>query len=131
MVVSAEDGTAENRTVAGLRPLLKAAHLEGKVEAAEAWCFEMGIESVWTLKEVDMVEDFVAALSLKMAPAKLLRKRLEEMEVNSFDIDKHIELVGIIQAELQAKEAKLTPLQKESKTCNCTASNLLTHDFNF
>ena len=45
------------------------------------------------------------------------RKRLEEMEVNSFDMDKHIELVRIIQAELQAKEAKLTPLQKESKTC--------------
>ena len=34
----------------------------------------------------------------------------------SFDIDKHTELVQMIQSELKAEEAMLSPLVKESKT---------------
>lgn len=45
------------------------------------------------------------------------RRRLEELELVSFDIDKHTELIQTIQLELKAEEATLSPLAKESKTC--------------
>eukprot|EP01043_Picozoa_sp_COSAG02_P028925 COSAG02_NODE_1777_length_10954_cov_11.819714_4_plen_106_part_00 len=45
-----------------------------------------------------------------------LRKRGTQLELVSFDIDKHTELVQMIQSELKAEEAMLSPLAKESKT---------------
>ena len=82
MVMFAGDVKAGEK-VAGLGLLLKAVKLEGKMEVAETWCDEMGVESVEVLKELEMIEDFVAALSLKVAPAKLLRRQLEDQDIRA------------------------------------------------
>jgi hypothetical protein len=66
--------------VAGLRVLLFArdVNLGGKYEAALAWCEEQGCDSIAMLKELGMEDELVAALQLKPAKAKQLRKRIAE-----------------------------------------------------
>ena len=66
--------------VTGLRGLLFArdVNLGGKYEAALAWCEEQGVESIAVLNEVGMEDELVAALQLKPAKAKLLRKRIAQ-----------------------------------------------------
>eukprot|EP00908_Phaeocystis_cordata_P019188 Transcript_30687.p1 GENE.Transcript_30687~~Transcript_30687.p1 ORF type:complete len:628 (+),score=121.95 Transcript_30687:2817-4700(+) len=50
---------------------------EGTVEAAAAWCNAEGVESLAELREAEVEEDLIAALPLKPAKAKILRKRLK------------------------------------------------------
>ena len=50
---------------------------EGTAEAAAAWCDEQGVDSLAELREAEMEEELIAALPLKPAKAKILRKRLQ------------------------------------------------------
>ena len=47
-------------------------------------------------------------------PTYIKRRRLEDMELESFDVSKQLELLQKIQTELKAEEAKLSPLARES-----------------
>ena len=49
---------------------------EGTADAAAAWCEEQGVESLAELREAEMEGELIAALPLKPAKAKILRKRL-------------------------------------------------------
>ena len=66
------------KQVDGLRELLEGLNLEEKLEQAQSWCGEQGIESVAELKEADMTGDLAGALHLKPAKKKLLLKRIAD-----------------------------------------------------
>lgn len=46
---------------------------------AAEWCEEKGVDSVEELKQAEMESEYVAALKLKEAKAKILLKRLAEL----------------------------------------------------
>ena len=72
---------AATEKIGGLAQLLHASKLdkqEGIKEAAEAWCEEMGAETVGEIGEAGMIDDFIKGLGLKPIKAKLLRQKLEE-----------------------------------------------------
>jgi hypothetical protein len=56
---------------------------EEAIRAARGWCDAEGVESFATLKEVEMEDEFVAALQLKVAKQKQLRRRITERRPNS------------------------------------------------
>ena len=74
-------GGAAMEKVEGLRALLKKAKLESKLAEAEAWCEEMGADSVSEIKLARVEDQFVASLKLKMVKANILRQKLGEFKV--------------------------------------------------
>jgi len=49
------------------------------VRLAAEWCEEKGVDSVEELKQAEMESEYVAALKLKEAKAKILLKKLKEL----------------------------------------------------
>ena len=73
-------GAVEEK-VPGLRSLLKKAKVEGKLEEAEMWCEQKGVESLSDIKEFNMETDLAKVLNLKEVQEKRLLKRLESVNV--------------------------------------------------
>lgn len=63
-----------------MRIVLEGARLERLLATACTWCAEQGIDSLDDLCEAEMEEELVAALDLKSAKAKILRKRIQERQ---------------------------------------------------
>ena len=70
---------AENRPTSAITDLMLLLDdmPEGTAEAAAVWCNDVGVESLAELREAEMEEELIAALPLKAAKAKILRKRLK------------------------------------------------------
>ena len=88
------------------------------VRRAMRWCSEVGVASVFEIVRAKLADEFVAALMLKRAPARLLTEALRKVGDSSWD-ELHVPIEGLSRTSqfvtaLRAEQLSLKQEQQEA-----------------